>query len=83
MSSRANEFISKIKQASDKEARENKRGNNKPRETHEPEHSTFEALDAGAFLCTKCLPTKSGTNGRRACMGEWFEKIRMRKSKRS
>jgi len=85
MSSRANEFISKIKQASDKEAGEINRGKGnleigKPRETHEPEHLTFEACEAGAFLCTKCLPTKSGTKGCRVCMGEWFERIRMRKS---
>jgi hypothetical protein len=82
MSSRANEFISKIKQASGPEAGEKKPGKGKleigkPRPTHEPEFLTFEAAEAGAFLCTKCLPTRTGTKGCRACMGEWFQQVRL------
>ena len=36
-----------------------------------------EALEA-AHSCNKCLPTKAGTKGCRACMGEFFEQIRQR-----
>ena len=43
----------------------------------------FEEAEAGAFLCTKCLPTRTGAKGCRACMGEWFEQVRSRKTKRS
>ena len=44
----------------------------------EPVFATFEeALEAGK-LCSKCLPTKFGTKGCRACMGEFFEQIRLK-----
>ena len=41
--------------------------------------SLEEALEAGQE-CKKCLPTTKGTKGCRACMGEWFEMIRIRKT---
>ncbi len=74
MTSRANEFISKIKEASDNERGEKKRGGSrseigKPSPTHEQKHVTFEAAQANTFFCSKCLPTKAGTQGCRACMG--------------
>jgi hypothetical protein len=86
MTSRANEFISKIKQASGPEAGEKKRGKGKleiekARSTHEPDFKTFEEAEAGAFLCSKCLPTRNGTKGCRSCMGEWFEQVRLRKAR--
>ena len=44
----------------------------------EPTHKTLEdALKAGQE-CTKCIATKKGTKGCRACMGEWFEMIRQK-----
>ena len=46
----------------------------------EPEWATLEeALEAGQ-ACTKCMPTTRGTKGCRACMGKWFEEIRLRPS---
>ena len=39
--------------------------------------SLEEALEA-AKQCKKCLPTKFGTKGCRACMGEHFEQIRLK-----
>ena len=46
----------------------------------EPTFATLEeALEAG-HECKKCLPTTKGTKGCRACMGEWFEMIRIRKT---
>ncbi len=47
----------------------------------EPIHETFESALAAAFLCTKCVATKFGTKGCRACMGEHFEQIRLRKAR--
>ena len=42
------------------------------------EHETLEeALQAG-LRCTKCVATTKGTKGCRACVGEWFEGIRLR-----
>ena len=40
--------------------------------------SLEEALEA-AQACKKCLPTKYGTKGCRACMGEFFEQIRQKR----
>ena len=40
--------------------------------------SLEEALEA-AKACKKCLPTKFGTKGCRACMGEHFEQIRLKR----
>ena len=49
----------------------------------EPEHATLEeALEAGQ-KCKKCLPTTKGTKGCRACMGKWFEEIRLRTRSKS
>jgi hypothetical protein len=47
----------------------------------EPIHETFEIALAAAFLCSKCVATKFGTKGCRACMGEHFEQIRLRKAR--
>ena len=41
-----------------------------------------QALEAG-LLCTKCIATKQGTKGCRACMGDFFEEIRLRGAKAS
>ena len=40
------------------------------------------ALQAG-LACTKCIVTKQGTKGCRACMGEVFEDIRMKRARGS
>ena len=49
----------------------------------EPEHATLEeALEAGQ-KCKKCLPTTKATKGCRACMGKWFEEIRLRTRSKS
>ena len=42
----------------------------------EPVFETFEQAQEAAKNCRKCLPTKTGQRGCRACMGEWFEHIR-------
>ena len=80
---RANEFISKIKD-SRKEAPVEAKGDKAPTKsypTHEPVHETLEEALFAASVCSKCLPTKAGTKGCRACVGEFFETIRQRKSK--
>ena len=51
---------------------------NYPRE--EPKHSTLEEALAAAHACNKCEPTKMGTKGCTACMGEWFESIRIKRA---
>ena len=84
MRTRANEFIEKIKAvgkpAEPKPVPELKVSKG-PRPTHEPEHPSFEAALEAGLLCTKCIPTKAGTKGCRACMGEFFEQIRQRKTR--
>ena len=83
MRNRANEFIAKIKD-SKKDAPVEAKGGKAPSKsylTHEPVHETLEEALFAASVCTKCLPTKAGTKGCRACMGEHFEAIRQRKSK--
>jgi hypothetical protein len=83
MRNRANEFIAKIKD-SKKDAPVEAKGDKAPSKsypTHEPVHETLEEALFAATVCTKCLPTKAGTKGCRACMGEHFEAIRQRKSK--
>jgi hypothetical protein len=42
----------------------------------ETQHETFDHALAAVHLCTKCIGTKAGTKGCRACMGESFEQIR-------
>ena len=83
---RINEFIEKIKAASDvpkakakPKAKGKAEAKDKPRkENPEPKHETFdEALEA-AKGCKKCTATLAGMKGRRACMGDFFEEIRQR-----
>ena len=84
MRTRANEFIEKIKAAGKPAAPQPEpelKVSKNARPTHEPEHSAFEAAQAAAWLCTKCIPTRAGTKGCRACMGEFFEQIRLRKAR--
>ena len=82
MRNRANEFICKIKHG-EKESVEKKKPEDasKHYETHEPVHASFEEAQHAALVCPKCLPTKAGTKGCRACMGDDFEVIRQRKSR--
>lgn len=85
MRTRTNEFISKLTEAkgprTDGEAASKESKLEGPSKTHEPVHTSFEAALAAAWSCSKCLPTKAGTKGCRACMGEHFEGIRQRKAK--
>jgi hypothetical protein len=84
MRARTNEFIVKVKDAKavkDDATVAKKEGPSKEYETHEPVHETFEAALLAAWSCTKCMPTKAGTKGCRACMGEHFEGIRQRKAR--
>ena len=55
----------------------------KPRKQVEPVFLTLEEALEAAKACKKCLATKFGTKGCRACMGEWFEQIRIKSSKSS
>ena len=53
----------------------------KSKKPEKPEGPKFDTLDEAleaAHKCTKCLPTKMGTKGCAVCMGEWFEKVRMK-----
>ncbi len=88
---RGNEFIAKIKAAglvpkAKAKAEAKAEPTAKPEKVYkvaEPIFDTLEeALEAGK-KCTKCLPTKFGTKGCRACMGEHFEQIRMKHFKSS
>ena len=58
-------------------------GEERARKQVEPVFATFEEALEAAKACKKCLPTKFGTKGCRACMGEWFEQIRIKGSKSS
>ena len=82
---RANEFITKIRAASDLDkvkakakAKAKPKGESAPNANPEPVWATFElALEAGS-KCHKCTARLHGTKGCRACMGHWFEEIRRR-----
>ncbi len=72
MISRANEFISKIKEASDNERGQAKRGNStseigKPSPTHEQEHQTFEVFSATSVCLPKQAPRRSCRPARSSC----------------
>ena len=54
-----------------------RRATRKPKQI-EPEFATLEEALEAAKLCKKCLPTKFGTKGCRACMGDFFEEIRQK-----
>ena len=80
---RANEFIAKLKAAgTEPKAKAKAKAKPEPKgkvlKATEPIHATFEHALAAGYACTKCIPTKAGTKGCRACMGEWFETIRMK-----
>ena len=80
--SRGNEFIVKIsghaKAKAKGKAETKSKAELKIYKNVEPKHATFEdALKAG-LECHKCLPTKAGTKGCRACMGEHFEELRQK-----
>ncbi len=76
---RTNEFIDRLKKAKPK-AKAQPKAKDKPKNkvprVSEPVHETFDHALAAGQLCTKCIGTKAGTKGCRACMGEWFEEIR-------
>ena len=96
MTSRANEFISKIKKAGQEDlerqakakakakskakakAKAQAEADERARVQVEPVFETLEEALEAAKLCKKCLPTKFGTKGCRACMGEFFEQIRLK-----
>jgi hypothetical protein len=48
------------------------------KETKEPTFETLEDALTAAHKCTKCVVTKQASKGCRACMGEWFEHIRIK-----
>ena len=94
---RTNEFIDKLKKASNLEsereaqakAKAEARGKAKAKAKADAEArarvqiepvfaSLEEALEA-AKACKKRLPTKFGAKGRRACMGEHFEQLRLKR----
>jgi hypothetical protein len=80
---RANDFINKLKAASiETKAKATPKAKPEPKgkalKATEPTHETFEHALAAGYACTKCIATKAGTKGCRACMGEWFEEIRMK-----
>jgi hypothetical protein len=83
MTARTNEFMAKIKSAGGvKEKAEDKSEKlHKEYKSVEPDHDTFEKALEAAITCTKCVFTKAGTKGCRACMGEHFESIRQRRSR--
>ena len=85
--SRANEFIRKLKDASDNPAAKAKakakaKGAKASKEegplAEEPKHASLdEALEA-AKACSKCEIKKDGSKGCRGCMGEHFEAVRLK-----
>ena len=84
MRARTNKFIVKVKDGKavkDDATVAKKEGPAKEYESHEPEHETLEAALRAAWSCTKCMPTKAGTKGCRACVGDHFEGIRQRKAR--
>ena len=83
MTARANEFMAKIKSAGGVKEKAEDKSEKLHREykTVEPDHDTFEKALEAAVTCTKCVFTKAGTKGCRACMGEHFESIRQRRSR--
>ena len=79
---RGNDFIQKLKEATDNPARNKAKGKAKAKsksKTFEdplacvPKHKTYEEAVLAAQNCGKCIAQKDGTKGCRACMGEFFE----------
>ena len=82
MMARGNEFIQKVKAAAPKAKAAPKpkpQPEPKPRPQVEPTFETLEQALEAAKECKKCLATRAGTKGCRACMGEWFEEIRQKR----
>ena len=79
---RGNEFIKKLKDYASKPEPKAKPAPKakapKEYKTNEPVFECLEDALEAAHKCTKCLYTKQGTKGCRACMGEWFEEIRLK-----
>ena len=79
---RGNDFIQKLKEATDVPARGKAKGKAKAKGksktpedplASEPKHKTYEEAVQAAEDCQKCLRQKDGTKGCRGCMGDWFE----------
>ena len=84
VTARGNDFIARVKAAGIKptaKAESKPESKLKVYKSVEPVFETFEQALTAATACSKCLPTKFGTKGCRACMGEWFEQIRQKGSK--
>ena len=81
MRSRTNEFISKIKHVKGVGKMDETKAAPRTHETHEPAHESLEKALEAAIACSKCLPTKAGAKGCRACVGDHFEAIRQRKAR--
>ena len=87
MVARGNEFLEKIQSAGIEPkavAKAEPKAKDKPKKVYkqvEPVYETFEEALEAAKDCKKCLPTKFGTKGCRACMGEHFEQIRLKHPK--
>ena len=89
--SRANEFIQKLKEATDNPAAKPK-GKAKAKAkakgakasmtedplAEEPKHASLQKAIEAAKACTKCEIKKDGSKGCRACMGEHFESVRQK-----
>ena len=77
-------FIERIKSAQGKQVAEAKpKAKAKAYNNVEPVFESLDlALQAG-LACTKCIVTKQGTKGCRACMGDLFEEIRMKRARGS
>jgi hypothetical protein len=79
---RGNAFIDNIKAAAPKPKAEPKpkaKPEPKPRKVVEPTYDTLEKAFEAAKKCSKCMPTKAGAKGCRACMGDWLEEIRQKR----
>jgi hypothetical protein len=77
---RGNEWIEKLKNASDAKpkgkAKATAKGKAPDPFVPEPKHANLEAALQAAKECKKCLQLKDGSKGCRACMGEHFEQVR-------
>ena len=79
-------FIEKIRSASTKPVAEAAPKPVAKAKAYKNVEPVFESLDLAlqaGLACTKCIVTKQGTKGCRACMGELFEEIRMKRARGS
>ncbi len=79
--SRTHEFISKTKDVKGVAKKGKTKATPRTCETHEPVRGGFEKTLETAVARNKHLPTKAGTKGCRACMGDPFEAIRQREAR--